>query len=87
MCCASTGLRPSPRFSWDIDLRWQIEADPARTSEVEVRFTEQGTGTLVELEHRKLERHGEGWEGMAEAVRSPGGWQRGLDAFATRLTS
>lgn len=75
-------------FSWDIDLRWQIETDPERTSEVEVRFTAQDSGsTLVELEHRKLERHGEGWEGMAEAVRSPGGWQRGMEAFAKRLGS
>src|SRR5204863_7303725 len=26
-------------FSWDIDPNWQIETDPDRTSEVEVRFT------------------------------------------------
>ena len=25
-------------FSWDIALNWQIETDPQRTSEVEVRF-------------------------------------------------
>ena len=25
-------------FSWDINLQWQLESDPARTSEVEVRF-------------------------------------------------
>src|SRR5215217_2227846 len=25
-------------FSWDISLDWRLEADPARTSEVEVRF-------------------------------------------------
>jgi len=70
-------------ISWDITTSWQLETDPARTSEVEVRFTPQGDGeTLVELEHRGLERHGEGWEGMRDAVGSPGGWERGLQAFA-----
>jgi uncharacterized protein YndB with AHSA1/START domain len=70
-------------FSWDIDTSWQRETDPERTSEVEVRFTEEGSGrTLVELEHRHLDRHGEGWEGMHGAVGSPGGWRDGLVAFA-----
>ncbi|HEU0318174.1 MAG TPA: SRPBCC family protein, partial [Solirubrobacteraceae bacterium] len=36
-------------FSWDINLQWQIETDPSRCSEVEVRFTADGdTRTLVE---------------------------------------
>jgi len=79
---------PPRRFviSWDIDLRWQRETDPARTSEIEVVFTPQGAErTLVELEHRHLERHGEGWEGMRDAVGSPGGWQGGLELLAARL--
>ena len=29
-------------FSWDINLRWQLETDPAKTSEIEVTFTEDG---------------------------------------------
>jgi uncharacterized protein YndB with AHSA1/START domain len=75
-------------FSWDIDPRWQIQPDPTRTSEVEVRFTAEGPQrTLVELEHRGIERHGEGWEGVRDAVGSPGGWPRGLAAFAERLTA
>ena len=42
-------------FSWDISLQWQIETDPAKTSEVEVRFTpEEGGRTRVELEHRNI---------------------------------
>jgi hypothetical protein len=28
----------------------------------------------VEFEHRHLERHGEGWEKMREAVNAPAGW-------------
>ncbi len=29
-------------FSWDISLQWRVETDPARTSEVEVRFLPEG---------------------------------------------
>lgn len=73
-------------ISWDIGLRWQLETDADRTSEVEVRFVAEAPDrTRVELEHRKLDRHGEGWEAMRDAVGSPDGWQRGLDAFANRL--
>jgi uncharacterized protein YndB with AHSA1/START domain len=73
-------------FSWDISLQWQIETDPDRTSEVEVRFlAESPERTRVELEHRHLERHGEGWERMRAAVGSDGGWLRGLRALAERL--
>ena len=70
-------------ISWDIDTRWQLETDPEKTSEVEVRFVaEAADRTRVELEHRRLERHGEGWEQMRDAVGSPGGWSRGLGQFA-----
>jgi uncharacterized protein YndB with AHSA1/START domain len=69
-------------FSWDIGLDWKLEPDPDKTSEVEVTFTPEGPErTRVTLEHRKIERHGEGWEQMQAAVGSPGGWRRGLDAF------
>ncbi len=75
-------------FSWDITLQWQIEADPAKTSEVEVRFVSEGPhSTRVELEHRHLERHGEGWEQMRDAVGSPDGWGVGLRRLAAHLAS
>jgi uncharacterized protein YndB with AHSA1/START domain len=68
-------------FSWDISLAWQLETDPAKTSEVEVRFASSGpTRTDVTLEHRHIDRHGDGWERMAGAVGSAGGWD--LKAFA-----
>jgi len=71
-------------ISWDINPRWEIEADPAKTSEVEVRFTAEGPErTHVELEHRNLDRHGEGWEQMRDAVGSPNGWS--LQPFADAL--
>jgi uncharacterized protein YndB with AHSA1/START domain len=68
-------------FSWDINLSWQLETDPEKASEVEIRFTEDGPErTFMELEHRNLDRHGEGWEQMRDAVGSPGGWD--LHGFA-----
>ena len=73
-------------FSWNIRLDWKLETDPERTSEVEVRFSAQGPErTLVELEHRNIDRHGDGWEAMRDAVGSPGGWPGGLDRFAEHM--
>jgi len=70
-------------ISWDINARWQIEADPSKTSEVEVRFTpESPERTRVELEHRNLDRHGDGWEGVREGVGGEGGWPLYLQRFA-----
>jgi uncharacterized protein YndB with AHSA1/START domain len=70
-------------FSWDISNQWQVETDPAKTSEVEVTFVADGPRrTNVVLEHRNLDRHGEGWESHRDAVGSPTGWQVGLNAFA-----
>jgi uncharacterized protein YndB with AHSA1/START domain len=69
-------------FSWDIDPQWQIETDPNRTSEVEVRFfSENPHRTRVELEHRNLDRHGEGWEAVRQGVGSEGGWPLYLQRF------
>ena len=73
-------------FSWDIDPRWQIETDLSRTSVVEVRFiSETVDRTRVELEHRNLERHGDGWEGVREDVGGEGGWPLYLRRFADVL--
>jgi len=73
-------------FSWDINPRWQVEGDLARTSEVEVRFIpETPERTRVELEHRNLDRHGDGWEGAREGVASEGGWPLYLRTYAGLL--
>jgi uncharacterized protein YndB with AHSA1/START domain len=70
-------------ISWDISLAWQIEVDLAKTSEIEVRFVKTGARTTtVELEHRHLDRHGEGWEPMRETLGSPDGWGGTLRRFA-----
>jgi uncharacterized protein YndB with AHSA1/START domain len=70
-------------FSWDISPQWQIELDPDRTSEVEVRFVpESPDRTRVELEHRHLDRHGPGWQSVAEGVGGDQGWPLYLARYA-----
>ncbi len=73
-------------FSWDISPQWQIETDLEKTSEVEVRFTAETAERIrVELEHRNLDRHGAGWEGVREGVGGDGGWPLYLEAYAGLL--
>ena len=75
-------------ISWDINPRWQLETDPAKTSEVEIRFIAEGSErTRVELEHRKLERHGTGWDAMRDGVGGEGGWPLYLERFVRLLDS
>ena len=58
----------------------------AKASEVEIRFRAEGpTATLVELEHSKLERHGEGYEQLRALFDGPGAWSGILDWFAKKI--
>ncbi|MCV7281262.1 SRPBCC domain-containing protein [Mycolicibacterium flavescens] len=62
-------------FMWDIGPTWQVQSDPEKASEVEVLFTAQPDGrTRVTLEHRHIDRHGDGWEAVASGVDGDGGW-------------
>ena len=75
-------------FSWDINPQWQVETDQAKASEVEVRFiAETPERTRVELEHRNLDRHGDGWESERDGVGSEGGWPLYLQRFAGLIRS
>jgi len=75
-------------FSWDIGPTWQIETDPGRASEVEVRFvSESPERTRVELEHRHIDRHGDGWEGLREGVRADQGWPLYLQRYGELFSS
>ena len=69
---------------WSVDPDWKF--DPGLHTEVEVRFTPEGDGVRVDLEHRKLgglrragrggpreDRQREGLERPAQAVRRRGG--------------
>lgn len=58
-------------LAWQLDAEWRY--DPGFETTVEVRFTEDGGHTIVDFEHRDLERFGE----KAEAVR--GDYERGMD--------
>ena len=70
-------------ISWDISPQWQIETDHAKTSEVDVRFiAETPDRTRVELEHRNIDRHGDGWESVREGVDANDGWPLYLRRFA-----
>lgn len=70
-------------FSWDISPSWQIEADRANASEVEVRFVaETPERTRLELEHRNLDRHGPGWESVRDGVGDEAGWPLYLARYA-----
>ena len=79
------GYDPPDRvlLSWDISPRWQIEDDPLKTSEWEVRFVaETPQRTRVEIEHRNLDRHVEGWQGVREGVAGDQGWPLYLQRYA-----
>ena len=70
-------------FSWDISPQWQIETDQEHTSEVEVRFIAETPGrTRVELEHRNIDRHGPGWQAVADGVADDAGWPLYLARYA-----
>jgi uncharacterized protein YndB with AHSA1/START domain len=78
---------PPHRFvlAWQINPDWQYEPNLARCSEVEVRFTPvDDGGTLVELEHRDLQRHRGACAGMREQVNKDGGWSGLLVLFAAK---
>ncbi|GAA1699021.1 hypothetical protein GCM10009765_55580 [Fodinicola feengrottensis] len=70
-------------FSWDIGPTWQIETDPDNTSEVEVRFVaETPHRTRVELEHRHIDRHGDGWQAASDGLADDAGWPLYLARYA-----
>jgi uncharacterized protein YndB with AHSA1/START domain len=75
-------------ISWDISPQWQIETDPEKASEVDVRFiAEAPDRTRVELEHRNIDRHGNGWEAVREGVDGDAGWPLYLHRFADVLAA
>lgn len=60
--------------------------DLNRASEVEVRFHAEGPSTtLIELEHSKIERHGQGAAQLRELFDSPGAWSFILASLAAKI--
>ena len=75
-------------ISWDISPQWQIETGPEKTSEVEVRFIPEGPDrTRLELEHRNLDRHLDGWQSLREGVDSGDGWPLYLRRYAELIAA
>lgn len=73
-------------MAWQIRPDWQFEPDLSKCSEVQIRFTPADDGTtLVELEHRHMERHGAGWSKMHEQVNS--GWPGVMQLFAAKANA
>jgi uncharacterized protein YndB with AHSA1/START domain len=70
-------------FTWQLQPDWKFSEDLTKASEVEISFHEETAArTRVELVHRHLQRHGEGWEKLRIGVDSPGGWTAILERFA-----
>lgn len=72
--------------TWQVGPGWVYEPDPARASEIEVRFlAESQHRTRIELEHRHLERYGEHAERMRAILDAPDGAAGVLRAYAVQL--
>ena len=74
---------PGERFvvTWEINAQWKPDSRLAFASEVEVRFSADGEGTRVELEHRNFERMGD-VPGETMRKNVDGGWPALLELFA-----
>jgi uncharacterized protein YndB with AHSA1/START domain len=78
-------------FSWHVgpghdSPDWVFDPDLTRASEVEIRFTAEGSeSTLVELTHSKLERHGGDTVGLRNMFDGPGAWVAILEKFAQKV--
>jgi uncharacterized protein YndB with AHSA1/START domain len=66
-------------LAWQINSSWAY--DPDLVTEVEMSFVDQGDGvTLVTLEHRNLERFGDGAQALSDQLGN--GWPGLLQKFA-----
>jgi uncharacterized protein YndB with AHSA1/START domain len=80
-------------FSWHLgpghsQPDWVFDPDMSRASQVEIRFRSEGPNTtLVELEHSKIERHGEGSIELRNMFDGPDAWQRILTLYAKHFGS
>lgn len=69
---------------WQISREWQY--DPTFETEVEVTFTENQPGTTtVQLEHRQLDRFGDGFEKFASGLGGDTGWGKILAQYAALM--
>lgn len=70
-------------IAWHISPSRVPEPDPAKASEVELRFVPlDGKRTRLELEHRNFAAHGEGHDAYRNAMAAEKGWPHILRSFA-----
>ena len=70
-------------FAWHLGPGWKYDPDPAKATEVEVRFSSEGPSrTRVEVEHRGFEVHGDRGDELRTGVAAEGGWSGLLERFA-----
>ena len=73
--------------TWQINGQWQYDPDPEHASEIEVRFTPDGSDqTTVELEHRLLHRL-VGGEAIRDSISGGGGWGAVLAQYAKAVAN
>jgi uncharacterized protein YndB with AHSA1/START domain len=71
---------PPHRFSWTWQLTAAWKYDPEFVTTIEVKFVAEGARrTLVQFEHRDLERYGEAAAAMREQLDK--GWEYMLDVY------
>jgi uncharacterized protein YndB with AHSA1/START domain len=77
-----TAWQPARRlhFLWQIGPDRAPIPDPAKASEVEVRFSPENGSTRVVVEHRGFDRHGNDGEGYRHALTA--GWHELLSRYA-----
>jgi uncharacterized protein YndB with AHSA1/START domain len=67
-------------LSWHLDATFKFNPDLARASELDISFHALPENKVrVEVEHRHIERHGEGYEKLREML--DGGWIGVLGEF------
>ncbi|HEU5472192.1 MAG TPA: SRPBCC family protein [Actinophytocola sp.] len=68
-------------LAWHLQGDWKFNPDPAKASEVEVRFLAEGPDrTRVEFEHRHIERH-DGAADVLRGVDASNGWSDNLGRY------
>jgi uncharacterized protein YndB with AHSA1/START domain len=72
-------------LAWRLSADWKYQKD--LLTEVEVRFTAEGSRTLVEFEHRKLENWGAGANQAHAAIDGEGGWNGLLKMYAAAVAA
>ena len=68
---------------WHLQPDWSFDPDPARATEYEVRFVDEGGGrTRVEVEHRGFEIYGDRAEEIRDTYLQPNAWGMVLELYA-----